>query len=492
LNIIFNFKSWSRAQHVSHNFCTISHAGQVKFNYHRFHPMKKGRILIIDDQVQILQSLRILLRDEYESIHVLAEPEGIREELKKNKPDLILLDMNFRDPKNSGSEGLYWLEEIKRQEPEAMVILITAFGDISLAVQGIKAGASDFITKPWDPEKLIITLRNAFELRNSRESVRKLTGKQEELTKDIHRHFQFVRGISSSITEIYKAVDKLAATDANVLILGENGTGKEVIAREIHRLSARSSELFLAVDLGSLADSIFESELFGHVKGSFTDAREDRAGRFETASGGTLFLDEIGNLSLSQQMKLLTVIQNREVIRLGSSKPEPFDVRLISATNRNLEEMVQQKLFREDLLYRINTIVITLPPLRERIGDIPLLAESFLEHYAKKYNKKGIRLSESTLNELKRYPWPGNIRELKHSMEKALILCDSDTLEPKDLGLKPASDNTQSGMIRTLEEIEKSAIRDALISCQGNLSLAAKILDISRTTLYTKIQKYGL
>ncbi len=383
-----------------------------------------GRILIVDDNLQILNALQLLLKPEFHEISILRNPNQLSSMMTTQNFDIILLDMNFRSGDNSGNEGFFWLSEILKKDPTAMVIMITAYGDIHLAVRAIKEGATDFISKPWNAEKLIITLRNALNLKKSKAEVRKLQIRQKQLNEDLGRQNKLFRGSSKKMEEVYKTVDKVAQTDANVLILGENGTGKEVMAREIYRKSKRSGEIFLSVDMGSLSESLFESEMFGHVKGSFTDAREDRIGRFESASGGTLFLDEIGNLSLSSQGKLLSAIQNLEITRLGDSRSVPVDIRLITATNKDPEELIRQGLFREDLLFRINTIQITLPPLRERKEDIPGFADFFLERYVTKYGKPSVKLSQAAYNSLMNNFWSGNIRELSHTVEKAVILCD--------------------------------------------------------------------
>jgi DNA-binding NtrC family response regulator len=454
---------------------------------------KNGNILIVDDNVQILNALNLLLKPEFAEITRLKNPNQIPALLNANNFDIILLDMNFRSGDNSGNEGLYWLSEILKIDPLMVVIMITAYGDIDLAVKAIKKGATNFISKPWDAEKLIITLRNTLEIRYSRVEVKKLQVRQQQLNEDFERQFKLCRGSSKKMEAIYKTIDKVAQTDANILILGENGTGKEVIAREIHRKSNRLSEIFLAVDMGSISESLFESEMFGHIKGSFTDAREDRIGRFETASGGTLFMDEIGNLSMPAQSKLLGVLQNLEITRLGSNKPVPVDFRLITATNKNPEELVHQNLFREDLLFRINTIQIELPPLRERKEDIPGLADYFLAQYAGKYEKPSLKMTGATYDALVDYYWSGNIRELKHTIEKAVILCDSTILKPGDLNLKERATLDNEGTSQfSLWNIEKGAILKALEKSYGNITQASKMLDISRTTLYTKMKEYGI
>ncbi|RPH34198.1 MAG: sigma-54-dependent Fis family transcriptional regulator [Bacteroidales bacterium] len=454
--------------------------------------MLAGRILIIDDNQQILESLQMLLKYEFKEIVCKQHPSEIVEKLVVNPFDVILLDMNFKNPNNTGKEGLFWLCEILKRDPLAVVILITAYGDISLAVQAIKDGATDFVTKPWDSDKLIITLKNALELRLNKLKVKKLQGSQAILRGDIDKHFQLFKGSSKSMEEVYRTIEKVASTDANVLIYGENGTGKELIARELHRKSNRADETFIGVDLGSISETLFESELFGHIKGAFTDAREDRAGRFEIATGGTLFMDEVSNLPFAQQSKLLTVLQNRIITRLGSNTQIPIDIRLITATNRNLEEMIRNSSFREDLFYRINTITIHLPPLRERKEDIQGLAEFFIKQYSLKYDKPNIELSTRALDALQKHKWPGNIRELKHTIEKSIILCDSDKIQPADLGLRYDVSLARASDNQSLSESEKQTIINALEKAKGNLSLAAKTLEISRTTLYAKIQKYNL
>jgi DNA-binding NtrC family response regulator len=452
-----------------------------------------GTILIVDDNVQILNSLSILLKSEFESVTILKKPDQIYSAMQAENFDVIMLDMNFRAGVNTGNEGIFWLHEILKIDSRAIVLMITAYGDIELAVRAIKEGATDFIPKPWDAEKLIITLKSAVELRRAKMEVLHLRSKQKQINEDLQNQCHIVWGKSAGMQKIYRTIEKVAITNANILILGENGTGKELIAREIHLKSARRNEIFLGVDLASLSENLFESEIFGHMKGAFTDAKEDRPGRFETASGGTLFLDEIGNLSMAMQAKLLTVLQNRMVTKLGSNKPVPVDIRLITATNKPLLKMVREELFREDLLYRINTIQILLPPLRERTEDIPELAEYFLKVHEDKYNKANLRFSRDAIAQLQEYSWPGNIRELSHTVEKAVILADGNVIQPGDLFLKSVTRNIYDITIpRSLVEIEQLAIENVLKQCKGNFSKAAQILDISRTTLYTKIQKYNI
>ena len=450
----------------------------------------QGKILIIDDDREVLESLELLLKYEFSYVHTLSNPELIRSRIKKESYDLILLDMNFSAGVNTGNEGIFWLRQILKEDPEVIVILITAYGDIELAVRAIKMGATDFIQKPWNADKLISSLKTAFQLRQSRLKLKKLERNNRSLREDLDKlHPEFI-GESESIQDVLKTIRKVAGTDAGILITGENGTGKELVARELHRQSERAEEVFVAVDLASLTPSLFESELFGHVKGSFTDAKTDRTGRFEAAAGGTLFLDEIGNLPLSLQSKLLSVLQQREITPIGSNKKIPVDFRLITATNKDLFQLAEEQLFREDLLYRINTIRIDLPALRERGDDLILLTEYFLEKFAKKYDKQGLRIGKGTVERLKRHTWPGNVRELQHSIENAVIMCETGKLTPQDFTLRPYKLSEQKSL--RLEEIEKRAIEETLIKHHGKLTEVHKELGISRTTLYNKIKKYGL
>ena len=453
--------------------------------------MIPASILIIDDNTQILESLRILLKDEFETIDIVPKPSRIHEMLWRNTYDIILLDMNYAMGETSGNEGIFWLNEIKKTDPLLPVILITAYGDIELAVKAIREGATDFITKPWDPEKLIITLKNAYQLRKKGQEVKKLKNRQQQLSEDLEREHRMFQGSSEVMKGLLNTVSRVAVTDANVLILGENGTGKEVIAREIHRHSNRSEHIFMGVDVASLSESLFESEMFGHVKGAFTDARNDRVGRFENAHEGTLFLDEIGNIPLPIQAKLLQVIQNRELIRVGDHTPIPIDIRLITATNRPLKKMVSEGTFREDLYYRLNTVAIEVPPLRDRGEDIVILGKIFLEQYSRKYNKPKLKLSNSALQKLSDYAWPGNVRELKHTMERAVIMGESKLLGPDDLLLFDRNEFAGDHSFK-LDDVERKTIVRVLDKCRGNHSKAAQMLDISRTTLYAKLKKYGI
>jgi DNA-binding NtrC family response regulator len=455
---------------------------------------KTGKILIIDDDEDILQAARLLLKQHITHIHTEKTPEALPKLLKNETYDVIFLDMNFAKGATSGKEGFYWLDKIHEIDPNAVVILITAFGDVDMAVRAIKEGASNFILKPWQNERLIATLTTALNLRQTRTEATKLRSKQKQLSADLDQPFHDFIGKSSAMETVFDAIQKVAKTEANVLILGENGTGKELVARDLHRQSSRVEEVFISVDMGALSETLFESELFGHVKGAYTDAKGDRAGRFEIASGGTLFLDEIGNLPLTLQAKLLTVIENRKVTRLGSNKHIEVDVRLICATNLPIHEMVNQNKFRQDLLYRINTVEIRIPPLRERIGDIPALVDHFLKIYCKKYNKPLRRLSSATLKRLEKYHWPGNVRELQHAIERAIIMSDSQVLQPTDFFF-PTQEQKGDSMSfddYNLEEIEKLVIHRAISKHGGNITHAAEELGLSRASLYRRLEKYGL
>ncbi len=453
--------------------------------------MVPARILIVDDNVQILESLRILLKDDFKEIDVVTKPSRLPEMLWRNTYDMVMLDMNFARGETSGNEGIFWLNEIKKTDSTLPVILITAYGDIELAVKAVQKGATDFITKPWDPEKLIVTLKNTYRLRKSGQEVKKLKNRQEQLSADLDRNFQMFQGNSHAWKELIDTLDRVAQTDASVLILGENGTGKELIAREIHRRSKRYNQIFVGVDLASITESLFESEMFGHVKGAFTDAKEDRTGRFENANEGTLFLDEIGNVPLSIQAKLLQVIQNREIIRVGDNRTVQVDIRLITATNKPLKKMISDGSFREDLFYRLNTVAIEVPPLRERDADIIQLANHFLEQYSRKYDKPGLFINGKARQRLQEYPWPGNVRELKHTMERAVILGKNVALGPEDLHLFNSTQEVEADSFR-LDDVEKRTILRVMEKCRGNHSKAAQMLHISRTTLYAKVKKYEI
>ena len=458
--------------------------------------MKKihGKVLIIDDNEDVLHAARFFLQQHVDVVHTEKNPQLIPALLEHESYDVILLDMNFTRDVTSGVEGFQWLDKVLEIDPSAVVILITAYGDVEMAVRAIKEGATDFVLKPWQNEKLLATISSAINLRQSRIEVDNLRSRQKQLSADLDQPFHDFIGNSQAIQKVFSTIDKVAKTDANVLILGENGTGKELAARELHRQSPRGSEVFISVDMGALSETLFESELFGHVKGAFTDAREDRAGRFEVASGGTLFLDEIGNLPLSLQAKLLTVLQNREVIRLGSNKPRSIDIRLICASNMKIHEMVEENKFREDLLYRINTVEIQLPPLRERLEDIPLLVNHFLKIYCKKYQLSSKRISSATLTKLEKYHWPGNVRELQHAIERAVIMSESDVLQPSDVLFSSRIKKEQGIPVDNynLEEIEKLVIQRTIARYDGNVSKAARELGLTRTSLYRRLEKYGL
>ncbi len=453
---------------------------------------KIGKILIVDDNEGLLKSLRYSLKIEFEQVDGIRSPNQLPTALREQFYDVVLLDMNFQAGKNTGNEGLFWLKEILAIDSDMAVIMITAYGDVELAVKAIRLGAIDFVLKPWNLEKLISTLYAGLKYRQSRLEVNQLKQKQKILGEDAAKPFLNILGQSPAMINLFQTIDKVAATDANVLIVGENGTGKELVAREIHRKSLRNKGIFIGVDLASLSESLFEGELFGHAKGAFTDAKEERAGRFESANGGTLFLDEIGNLTMSLQGKILTTLQNRTVNRLGSNQPVNLDIRLISATNKDLKQLVGDGVFREDLLYRINTIQITLPPLRDRLEDILLLAEHFLQLYSRKYNKPGIKLTASAADKLKKYSWPGNVRELQHAIERALILTDNQNLKDSDFLFESAKTELKLSDSLNLEEMERITVEKALSKSRGNLTLAAKELGITRKTLYSKIEKYGL
>lgn len=455
---------------------------------------KIGKILAIDDNEDILFALKLLLKNHVEQIQTETNPEKIPEYLHNEAYDVILLDMNFTKDAISGQEGFDWLNKIMEIDPDAVVVFITAYGDAEKAVKAIKLGATDFVLKPWQNEKLLATISSAIKLRRSKSEATDLRKKQKEISAIQDQPFHEFIGNSPEMQQVFSTINKVAKTDANVLILGENGTGKELVARALHRNSLRKDEVFISVDLGSIAETLFESELFGHMKGSFTDAKKDKPGRFEIASGGTLFLDEIGNLSLPMQAKLLTVLERREITRVGANKPTPIDVRLICATNNDIHQMVQDESFRQDLLYRVNTVEIHLPPLRERVSDIPLLADHFLGIYTKKYRKKIKGISADALKKLNQYQWPGNVRELQHALERAIIMSDSDTLQPDDFLLSTRSEKVAEIEIDTynLEEVEKNIIVKVLKQNQGNVTQAATVLGLTRTSLYRRMEKYGL
>ncbi|MCH7401226.1 sigma-54-dependent transcriptional regulator [Belliella kenyensis] len=458
---------------------------------------KLGKILIIDDNEDLLKAAKIFLKRHFEQVDTESNPGLIPILMVNEQYDVILLDMNFTKDVSSGQEGFYWLDRILTIDSSAVVVLITAYGDVTTAVKAIKEGATDFVLKPWENEKLLATLHAALKLRKSKIEVIQLKDQQQQLLQDMDRKFKDIIGQSTAMQKVFETIDRVAATDANVLILGENGTGKELVARAIHRNSKRHREAFVGVDLGSITTSLFESELFGHKKGAFTDAKEDRAGRFEQANKGTLFLDEIGNIPLALQAKLLATLQNREVTRVGTNKPVPVNIRLVSATNMALHNMVYENSFRQDLLYRLNTIEITLPPLRERQDDIPLLANHFIEIYSKKYNKDIRKAGEALIKRMQKYHWPGNIRELQHSIERAVIMSKHSVLQPEDLFtqnhiLPEKQDEMVSLEHLNIEDVEKILIRKALQKHNGHITRAAEELGLTRSSLYRRLERYGL
>ncbi len=451
--------------------------------------MIDAKILVIDDNKSVLSALEILLQFEFKSVDILSNPNQITSYPNLSDLDIILLDMNFSAGVNTGNEGLYWLREIKKRAKHISVIMMTAYGAIDLAVEALKEGASDFILKPWSNERLLTTVKSAYKLRKAQNEVNQLKQKESNLKQVINHKKGYIIGNSKALNSVLNLVRKVAKTNVNVLVTGENGTGKELIAREVHKLSSRNNEVFIPVDMGSISESLFESELFGHVKGSFTDAKGDRTGKFEAANGGTLFLDEIGNLSLQTQAKLLSAIQNKEIVRVGSNKSIPVDIRLLCATNCNLDKMVADGLFREDLLYRINTISIEVPSLREREGDILILTDFFLKKFAAKYGKPQLRINQKAEEKLNSYMWPGNIRELLHSLERAVILSEGNILTPDDFLLNLNSALSLDSGPDTLVEMEQLMIANALDKNNGNYSAAAEQLGISRQTLYNKLKK---
>ncbi|RIJ41908.1 sigma-54-dependent transcriptional regulator [Pontibacter oryzae] len=455
-----------------------------------------GRILVIDDNEDILFSAKMLLRKYAREVVMEKNPKKIPYLMNNEEFDLVLLDMNFSHDITSGQEGFYWLKEILDYDPSAVVVMITAYGDVEMAVKALKDGATDFVLKPWQNEKLLATLSAAAKLRNSYQEVSRLREANRTLSSQLNPDKSIIEGESKTMRHLFNIINKVAKTDADVLLLGENGTGKEVIARSIHERSLRAEKIFVTVDMGALTESLFESELFGHKKGAFTDAREDRIGRIEAADGGTLFLDEIGNLSPAMQAKLLTVLQRREVIRVGTNKPIPVNVRLICATNMPLKEMVTKGEFRQDLLYRINTVELQLPPLRDRLEDLPLFATHFLKVYANKYKQPLKRLSKDALAKLTKYSWPGNVRELQHALERASIMSDHRELQPGDFFfLKDelvVANTLEKPQSLDLDELEREAVQQALQKHDGNISKAAKELGLSRGALYRRLEKYGL
>lgn len=454
--------------------------------------MKEAKILIVDDNRSILSALELLLSTCCKKLKCISTPNTLLSELKKDNYDVVLLDMNFKAGINTGNEGIYWLNQILEYNSGISVVMITAYGDVALAVKAVRSGAVDFVLKPWENEKMLSTIDMAWKLSHSRKEVKNLKLKGNELIAEINRNKNHLIGTSPAWIRVMDLVRKVAATNANILITGENGTGKELIAREIHRLSNRCQNVMVTVDMGSITESLFESELFGHKKGAFTDAQSDRMGKIETSNEGTLFLDEIGNLPLAMQAKLLSVLQNRSLTRLGENMPIDINLRLVCATNCNLSKMVGDGSFREDLLYRMNTIQIELPPLRDRKSDIPELVQFFINLYTEKYNKKGLKVSPAAIAKLQAYRWPGNIRELQHAIEKAVILCDGHLIGASDFVFKIDEFSRVEAYGGTLEDMEKQLIVAAIEKQMGNLSAVSTQLGVTRQTLYNKIKKYGI
>jgi len=446
--------------------------------------LHQANILVIDDDADVLTAARLLLKPEVKTVVTDSNPDNLRRLLTTNSFDVLLLDMNFNSPLNTGNEGLYWLQQVKKWSPSTAVVMITAYGHIDLAVRALKEGASDFVVKPWHNDKLLETIADALPQKNNRKDAARCVSTSG------------IIGESPAIQDIFHIIKKIAPTDANVLILGENGTGKDLIAKAIHDQSLRAGKPFVKVDVGALTDSLFESELFGHTKGAFTDAREGREGRFEAAQGGTLFLDEIGNISLPQQAKLLTALQNRVVSRVGSNEAIPIDIRLICATNVPLNKLADDQRFRKDLIYRINTVEIMMPPLNQRGSDITLLANHFIRIYTNKYLKKGITLSQPAIDKLQAYHFPGNVRELQYIIERAVIMSESGELQPQDLIFSPIEPSVagtrQIQEEASLSDLERNTILRVINKHSGNISKAAKELGLTRTALYRRLNKYDI
>lgn len=450
-----------------------------------------GKILIVDDDKDVLTTARMVLKQKFSDVIEESDPQKIPEHFNQHDIDVVILDMNFRPGVTNGEEGIFWLKKILNLDPHVSVVMNTAYGDIQIAVEAMKLGASEFIVKPWGSEKFLATIETVYKLSKSKKQVNKLQLTQQVLNQELNKDYSEFVSNSDAMRPVFSAINKVSGTDANVLILGENGTGKELVAREIHKRSKRSDNVFINVDLGAISQTLFESELFGHTKGAFTDAKDDKPGRFEIASDGTLFLDEIGNLSLNLQSKLLSVIQNKSLTRVGSNKNIDIDIRLICATNKDLYKMVDHGEFRQDLLYRINTVEINLPPLRNRKEDIPVLVSNFFKKFSDKYNKKELKLSPKAYQVLMDYSWPGNIRELQHIVERAVIMAEGKTVVESDFSIKKKNTNYISESLN-VEDLEKQAIQNAIQKHNGNYTKAADELGLGRSTLYRKMKKYDI
>jgi len=455
-----------------------------------------GKILIVDDNTDLLKAAKIFLKRYFNQVETETNPEKLPTLIQNEQYDVILLDMNFTKDVSSGVEGYFWLDKILGLDPSAVVVLITAYGDVQTAVKAIKAGATDFVLKPWDNEKLLATIYSSLKLSESRLEVQGLKQRQTAINKSAQTYPEIL-GESEVMQAVFDTINRVATTDANILILGENGTGKELVAKALHNRSSRNEEVFMSIDMGSVSESLFESELFGHKKGAFTDAKENRIGKFELANKGTLFLDEIGNLPLTMQAKLLTVLQNRTLVPVGDNKRVSLDVRLISATNMDIMSMVVSASFRQDLLYRINTIEIYLPPLRERKGDVSLLAQHFLTIYAKKYNKVAHKLSSASVSRLEKHTWPGNIRELQHAIERAVIMSNKAIIQPEDFNfnINSSSKGKDSTVVLdqfNIDDVERILIKKVLAKNNGNITHAASEIGLTRSSFYRRLEKYGL
>jgi len=451
----------------------------------------KGKILVVDDDKDVLTTAGMVLKQKFSNVVIESNPQKIPDYLKNEDFDVVILDMNFKPGVTSGNEGIHWLKKIIEIDSNMCVLMNTAYGDIQIAVEAMKLGASEFIIKPWESEKLLATVEAVFKLSKSKKQVNKLQFTQQVLNQELNKDYIKITSVSKSMKPVFSAINKVSGTDANVLILGENGTGKELVAREIHRRSNRLNKAFINVDLGAISQTLFESELFGHAKGAFTDAKEDKPGRFEIASDGTLFLDEIGNLSLNLQSKLLSVIQNKLLTRVGSNKNIDINIRLICATNKDLYNMVEKGEFRQDLLYRINTVEINLPSLRNRKKDIPILTSNFLKKFSDKYNKSGLKISAKANSALMEYEWPGNIRELQHLVERAVIMAERKIISEGDFSIKKKNMEYIPYSLN-VEDLEKQAIQSAILKHNSNFTKAADELGIGRSTLYRKMKKYDI